>query len=442
MPWIRTKRGKGSGARLSDGLQKPHRFASDFIAGLTGALVYIPQGIAYSLVAGVAPSFALYTGILAPIVGTLGAGSSFLVIIATNELAIPVGSILAGLGDTRFLFPLTFLVGAFQLVFGFLKFGNLTRFISESVMTGFVTGVALLLVLGQIDELTGYQPSASNVLLRSWELLTHLSQVDLATSLVGVFTIVVIILVQKSRLKSVALIIAMVLASVLAQLLAQPSVKVLGAIAEIPNTLPWPQWPDFSAMPRLIPAALSLAVVGLAVAAGVAQSYPERDGSLPDASRDFIGQGAANALGSFFMTMPAGGSFSRTATSVSAGAQTRWANIFLGLILAVMLLTVGGLTKFFPVSALAGLLIVIGVQALKPERIARVRHTHISERVAMIATCALCLSISLQYAILCGVVLTLLLFLPPRRLRCSIVRPLTCLENLRHDRSGPSDFHC
>jgi SulP family sulfate permease len=335
MPWIRTKRGKGSGARLSDGLQKPHRFASDFIAGLTGALVYIPQGIAYSLVAGVAPSFALYTGILAPIVGTLGAGSSFLVIIATNELAIPVGSILAGLGDTRFLFPLTFLVGAFQLVFGFLKFGNLTRFISESVMTGFVTGVALLLVLGQIDELTGYQPSASNVLLRSWELLTHLGQVDLATSLVGVFTIVVIILVQKSRLKSVALIIAMVLASVLAQLLAQPSVKVLGAIAEIPNTLPWPQWPDFSAMPRLIPAALSLAVVGLAVAAGVAQSYPERDGSLPDASRDFIGQGAANALGSFFMTMPAGGSFSRTATSVSAGAQTRWANIFLGLILAL-----------------------------------------------------------------------------------------------------------
>lgn len=393
---------------MSDRLQ---RFTADFVAGLTGAMVYIPQGVAYALVAGVSPAYALYTGIVAPIVGTLTAGSSFLVIIATNELAIPTGSILAGLGDPRLLFPLTFLVGAFQLLFGFLKFGNLTRFISESVMTGFITGVAVLLVLGQLDELTGYQPGAANVLLRTWELITNPRGIDIPTTLIGVITIAVILLLQKTSLKTLALIIAMIVASIMAQLLAQPSIKLISGIAEIPRTLPWPAWPDWRSLPGLIVPALSLAVVGLAVAAGVAQSYPERDGSLPDASRDFVGQGAANTVGSLFLTMPAGGSFSRTATSVSAGAQTRWANIFLGLILALTLLTVGSLTRFFPLSALAGLLIVIGFQALKPERIARVRHTHISERAAMIATFTLCLVIPLQYAIVAGVVLTLLLYL-------------------------------
>jgi sulfate permease, SulP family len=146
---------------------------ADLIAGLTNALVYIPQGIAYALVAEVSPVHGLYTGVIAPIVGALTAGSSFMVIIATNELAIPTGSIIAALGGSftvHMLFTLTLLMGLCQLVFGLLKLGSLTRFVSESVMTGFFSGVAVLLVLTQLDKLTGYKGGvAGNALVKFWD---------------------------------------------------------------------------------------------------------------------------------------------------------------------------------------------------------------------------------------------------------------------------------
>jgi SulP family sulfate permease len=195
-----------------------------------------------------------------------------------------------------------------------------------------------------------------------------------------------------------------------AALLGQPSIALLGGVGEIPSNLPSLVFPDFRAIPQLLLPALLLAIVGLAAAAGVSQRYPEPDGSTPNASRDFAGQGAASLVGSFFQAMPAGGSFSRTATSVSAGAKTRLANVFLGVILAVVLVTIGRLAKFFPMAALAGLLMVIGSRTLNPQRIARVRHTHISERVAMLVTFALTLLIPLQYAIFGGVLLTLGLY--------------------------------
>ncbi len=384
---------------------------SDLVAGLTNALVYIPQGIAYALVAGVSPVHGLYTGIIAPVVGALTAGSSFMVIIATNELAIPTAGIIAGYGGSftiKMLFTLTLLIGMFQLVFGLLRLGSLTRFISESVMTGFISGVAVLLVLSQLEKLTGYKGQGSgNALVKFWDWLTHLNQIDLPTTALGLLTIATILLLQRSRLKTFAFILAIIVASMAAAAFGKSSVALLGAVTEIPGTLPSMVLPDFNAIPRLLLPALSLAIVGLAVAAGVSQSYPEPDGSIPNASRDFVGQGAANVVGSFFQTMPAGGSFSRTATSVSAGAKTRMSNLFLGVILALILLTVGWLAKFFPMAALAGLLIVIGYQALKPQRIARVKHTHISERVAMIVTFAMTLLIPLEYAIFMGVILTL-----------------------------------
>jgi sulfate permease, SulP family len=398
---------------------------ANLIAGLTNALVYIPQGIAYALVAGVSPVHGLYTGVIAPVVGALTAASSIMVVIATNELAIPTGSIIAALGGrftVHMLFTLTLLMGLFQLVFGFLKWGRLTRFVSESVMTGFFSGVAILLVLTQLDKLTGYKGGiGGNALIKLWDWLTHFNRVDLPTTAVGLMTIAAILLLQRSRLKTFAFILGIVFAAIVAAVLGQPSVALLGDVGEIPSNLPSLVFPDFSAIPHLLLPALSLAIVGLAVAAGVSQSYPEPDGSIPNASRDFVGQGAANLVGSFFQAMPAGGSFSRTATSISAGARTRLANVFLGVILAVVLVTIGSLAKFFPMAALAGLLMVIGAQALRPERRARVRHTHISERVAMLVTFALTLLIPLQYAIFAGVFLTLGLYVYSSSTRIRIV---------------------
>ena len=387
----------------------------DLMAGVTSALSYIPQGMAYALVAGVSPIYGLYTGVFAPVIGGFLAGSSFIVITVTNELAMPTGGILAAFGPesaAQALFTLTFLIGLIQLAFGLLKFGKITRFISHCVTTGFIAGVGVLLILGQLQKLTGYKGQLSgNIFVKTWNWLLHLSQLDWHTTLVGLFTLGVIVALQRTRLKAIALVVALLAATLGVFLLHWNSVEVVGALSRIPRGLPSPVLPDFRMIPQLLIPALSLAVLGLSVAAGVSQNYPEPDGAMPDASSDFVAQGAANLIGGFFQGMPAGGSISRTATSISAGAKSRWANIFAGGVLGIVLLLFAGFAELVPMAGLAALLISIGIGVLRPDRIAKVWNTHAAERLAMVTTFVLTLLIPLHWAIFAGVGLTLLVYI-------------------------------
>ena len=418
--------------------------ASDLVAGITNALVYIPKGMAYGLVAGINPVYGLYTGMVSPFVGALFAGSSFMAIVATNELAVSTGGILAGLGGgaaIQVLFTLTLLAGVFQLAFGLLRLGSMVRFISESVMTGFVTGVAVLLILGQLEKLTGYHGEFSgNALLKTWNWILHLDQIDGATTFVGLTSIAVILLLQKTRLHKFALVLAMVFAGLLAAITNQESVSLLGDAADISGGLPSPVLPDLKTLPELVVPALSLAILGLSVSAGVSQSYPEPDGSIPDSSRDFVGQGAANIAAGFFQGMPAGGSFSNMAISVGAGAKTRMANVFFAIILVFSLLTISGLLKRIPLAALAALLIVVGFEMINPQRILRVRSTHWSERLAMGLTFLLTLTIPLQYAILAGVLFTLGLYIYSSSQKLLIVENTPLGDGRYEERPAPPEF--
>jgi SulP family sulfate permease len=407
----------------------------DLMAGVTSAFSYIPQGMAYALVAGVSPIYGLYTGVFAPVIGGLLAGSSFIVITVTNELAMPTGGILAAFGPesaVRALFTLTFLIGVIQLALGLLKFGRVTRFISHCVTTGFIAGVGVLLVLGQLQKLTGFKGQVSgNIFVRTWNWLLHLNQLDFHTTLVGLLTLGLIVVLQHTRLKAVALVVALLVATLGVFLLRWNSVELVGALSRVPRGLPSPVVPDFRMILQLLIPALSLAVLGLSVAAGVSQNYPEQDGTMPDASSDFVAQGAANLIGGFFQGMPAGGSISRTATSISAGAKSRWANIFAGVVLGIVLLTFAGFAELVPMAGLAGLLISIGTGVLNPDRIAKVWNTHIAERAAMVATFVLTLLIPLHWAIFAGVGLTLLVYIYSSSTKVRLVQIV---------RSGDGDF--
>ena len=398
----------------------------DLLAGITCALSYVPQGMGYAVVAGVSPAYGLYTGVFAPLIGALLAGSPLMVITVTNELAVPTAGILADLGpqfSIRALFTLTLLIGLIQLVLGLLKLGTLTRFISNCVMTGFISGVAILLIFGQLQKLTGYSGRPSgNIFVKTWDWLLHLNHIDWRTTLVGLLTIAAIVAFQRTRLKAIAFVLALVIVTILVSLLHWDSVQLVGAISRIPRGLPTPVLPDFRMMPQLFLDALSLAILGLSIASGVSLAYPESDGSIPDASRDFIAQGAANVVGGFFQGMPSGGSISRTATSVSAGAKTRWANIFAGLTLAFFLLTIGRVAEYIPMAALAGLLVCIGFSVMRLDRITRVWNTYAAERAAMVATFALTLLIPLHWAIFAGVALTLLLYVYSSSSQIRLVR--------------------
>jgi SulP family sulfate permease len=419
----------------------PKTALSDLLAGITCALSYVPQGMGYAVVAGVSPAYGLYTGVFAPVIGALLAGSSLMVITVTNELAVPTAGILAGLGPQipiRALFTLTLLIGLIQLLLGLLKLGTLTRFISNCVMTGFISGVAILLIFGQLQKLTGYVGGPSgNVFVKTWDWLLHLNRIDWRTTLAGLLTIAAIVVLQRTRLKAIAFVLALVIVTVLVSLLHWNTVQLVGAISRIPRGLPTPVLPDFHMIPQLFLDALSLAILGLSIASGVSQAYPESDGSIPSASRDFVAQGTANVVGSFFQGMPSGGSISRTATSVSAGGKTRWANIFAGLTLALFLLTFGWVAEMIPMACLAGLLVYIGFSVLRLDRIARVWNTYTAERAAMVATFGLTLVIPLHWAIFAGVGLTLLLYVYSSSSQVRLVRIVRGTDGGFEERAAP-----
>jgi SulP family sulfate permease len=188
-------------------------------------------------------------------------------------------------------------------------------------------------------------------------------------------------------------------------------VEQVSDIADVPGSLPRPVLPPLSVLPPLIIPALSLAFVGLVQGAGVSKGYPNPDGKYPDVSGDFTGQGVANLFSGLLQGMPVGGSVSATSLSVNAGARTRFANIFAGLTMALVIVLFGQSVGYIALPAIAGLLIVVGFRTLKPAQAERVWKTGPVERVVMLITFVCCLLIPLQHAVLIGVALAGLLFL-------------------------------
>ena len=394
---------------LASYLGKPR--PGDLLAGVTNALVYLPQGIGYALVSGVNPIYGLYTGVLPPILGGLVSGSVFMQIIATNELAVPTGHILGtlrGQDAATHLFTLTLLVGVFALVAGVLRLGALVRFISNSVMTGFVTGIMVLLILSQVPNLVGYRGrSWGNDALTALEILAHPGGLDGPTVGVGVATIAALALLRLTPLRDLAYLAAMVVGSAAVAWLGLPSVMRTGSQHSIRAGLPAFNWPDWSAIPSLLVPALSLTIIGLSFGAGVSQTFPNPGGRPADSSRDFVGQGVANLVSAFFQCMPSAGSMSRTAYLVETGARTRWANVITGVTGLVVVATVAGLAEQVPLAVVGALLVVLGWSAIDFKGIRLVWRVSWAERAVMSVTLILSIAVSPQMAILVGVLLSL-----------------------------------
>ena len=384
----------------------------DLTAGVVLGVESVPDALASGVLAGVNPLYALYAVMLATPVGAFFSSSVFLSVQTTSAMALVIASVPAiASGDSPgVLFTLALFTGAIMLIAGFLKLGRLMRFVPNSEMVGFMNGVAILIILGQLGDFTGYASEYSNKVARAVDLLFNLDKVDLPTLAVGLSVVILIIVLEKTRLHGLGLVVAIIVASILPFLFGWDSVPRVSDIAEITRGLPRPTLPDFSGWATLVVPALSLAIIGLIQGAGVSQAYVNPDGRYPNASRDFIGQGAANVAVSFFQGMPVGGSASATSLVVSSGARTRIANIFAGVIIAIVVLLFAGAVGKLAVPALAGLLIVIGFRILKPANVLAVWRTGNIQRVIMVITFALVLVIPLQYAVLAGVALSILLY--------------------------------
>ena len=393
----------------------------DLGSGLTVALVSIPEGMAYAMVAGVDPIYGLYTGMVTTIVATLTGSTSLMIVTLTNAMALVTADALSNLSPEydpiRAMFTLTLLVGVFMFLLGFLRLGSVIRFVSTEVMSGFVFATALLIVLGQYGELVGYESTLeANKLIKAIDITTHFSEWDWPTVIVGLGSIIILVLMQRIKaIKKYADVLIIIISSVFVLLTGWVTVELVGDIANVPRgleALPTPILPDFSAIPALFTAAMAAAVVGLAESSGVGASYPNPDESKSDMSQDFSAQGLGNLVGSFFQAMPACASLSRTGVNASGGASTRWSGVYAGLLLALVLVLVGDLAELIPMTGLAALLIVIGSEIMvKESRILR-ESWRVDRTATLVAGVVVILAVfhDLTVAIFAGVVLSLLLF--------------------------------
>ncbi|MFD7072895.1 SulP family inorganic anion transporter [Nocardioides sp. NPDC059952] len=386
----------------------------DAAAGAVLGIESVPDGLASGLLAGVNPVAGLYGYLFGLAGGALFTGTATMAIQGTGAMAIIVADVDLDAYDdpVRALATLSILTGIVMIVAGALGLGRLLRFVSKSVMTGFISAVGISIVLGQLDNLTGYDSQGSNRVTAALDLLLHLRGVDLASLVVGLTTIAGILVLQRTRLGATGLVVAVAAGSALAAVLnalGSDTVALVADVAEVPGSLPLPVFPDLSATLDLLLPAAALAFVGMVQGAGVSAGFPNPDGTTSP-SRDFIGQGAGNIASGLFRGVPVGGSMSATSLVVGAGARNRFALLVAAAVMAAVIILFAGVVELVAMPALAGLLIVVGVSTVKPAKLLAVGKTGPVPLTVMLTTLVLTLLMPLQYAVLVGVGLSVLLF--------------------------------
>ncbi len=414
--------------RLRLSLPSRRDLPRDIVAGVTVGAAQIGNSMAYTMLAGIPPVHGLYAVMVGAPSGALTSSSERMSIVPTAALSLAAGSALALLpADRRVagMFVLALLTGAIMLLAGVLRAGGLVRFISNAVMVGFMAGISVTILCGQLAALTGYASVFENKVLKAADTLMHLGKFDPATTVIGLTTVALVLVLRRTRLKLYAMAVALVLLTVAVWALGLTSVAVVGDIAPIPRSLPLPQLPDLSLAPSLLLPAVSLAIIGLVQGAGISRTVPNPDGNLGDASKDFAGQGVANLFSGAFGGGIVGGSIQATALDLSAGARTRWSSVFAGVFVVLVILVAAPLVQQVPLAVTAGILIVAASSALRPRAMLEVWHADRTSAAVMLATFVLVLVVPLQYAVLAGAAIAVLKHIYLSSLDVRVMRVVT-----------------
>ena len=384
----------------------------DAVAGLVLGVESVPDGLAAGLLAGVSPLSGLYAYLFGTVGGSFFTSSAFMAVQATGAMAIVIADVPAvhsASDPARALFTLSVLTGAVMVVAGFLRLGSVLRFVSNAVMVGFISAVGVNIILGQLANLTGYKADGGNRVVRAVNTLIHPGELHLQSLAIGVLTIALILLLERTMLGPLGLVLAVVVTSALVAVLGWGSVALVRDLGEIPRALPLPQAPMLRLVPSLVLPALSLAFVGLVQGAAISANFPNPDGRYPDVSRDFIGQGAANVIAGIFRGMPVGGSMSASSLNKAAGARSRTSLMIASVVMAVVIIAFAGLVGYIAMPALAGLLILVGYRTIKPDDLQSVWKTGAVQKAVLLTSFVLTMVIPLQYAVLVAVGLSVIL---------------------------------
>lgn len=392
---------------------------ADAFAGLTNAFVVLPQGVAFALIAGLPPQYGLYTAIVPAVIAALFGSSWHLISGPTLALSITLYATLVPLaepGTTEFItlaFTLTLLAGLYQLAFGLARLGTLVNFVSPAVITGFTAGAAILVVTSQLRTVLGLDIPRGVHFSETWlYALTHIDETRLAALVIAVASFATALVLRRLRPNWPWLLIAM-LAGTLVGLgftLVGASVPSVGAL---PSSPPAPSLPllDLETIRLLAPEALALALLGLIEAVSIGRAIAMRSQQRIDGNQEFVGQGLSNIVGAFSSCYASSGSFTRSGINYEAGAKSPMSAIFSALFLLAIIAGVAPLGVYLPQAAMGGMILVVAWNLVDQKHIREILRASRQDTVVLVVTFAATLLLDLAFAILAGVMLSLLLFL-------------------------------
>lgn len=343
----------------------------DAMAGLTGALIVLPQGVAFATIAGLPPEYGLYAAMMPAIIGALFGSSWHLVSGPTTAISIAVFasvSPFAPPGSPEFIslvLTLTFMTGVFQLILGLARMGVLVNFISHTVVIGFTAGAAMLIAGSQIKNFFGLDIPRGTPFFEILSLFAHkINEIDPYVTSVSIATLASGILFKRFFPKFPYMIAAMLVGSVAALgLNARYGVDVthIKTVGALPAGLPPLSAPDFSfaTLNQMLFPSLIITMLALTEAVSISRAIATKSGQHIDGNQEFVGQGLSNVVGSFFSSYASSGSFNRSGVNYAAGARTPLAAVFASLFLVVILLLVAPLAAYLPNAAMAGILFLV-----------------------------------------------------------------------------------
>lgn len=396
----------------------------DVVAGLSVAAVAVPQAMAYAMIAGLPAEYGLYTAIVMTAVGAVLDSSRQLINGPTNAISIALLSAIGAMPQderVQAAILVAFLVGSIQLVISLLRLGDLTRYISHSVIVGFTAGASVLLVLDQMKNLLGLKAVGdvhSHFLVRFGRTMTEGGGIQGPTVAIGLASIALVLLLRvvKARLDwkllPEFLIVVIVMAAVTARFdLPARGVSVVG---DIPASLPSPQWPHLGApyLRELAESALAIALLGLLEAIAMAKAIAAVTGQRLDLNQQCLSEGLANFTGSFFQCMPGSGSLTRSAINQQAGARTQWSGVVSAAAVALIMVVFAPYARFIPRSALAGLLMLTAARMVNLKDLRYHVRTSRFDALIVAVTAVAAVAISIEFCVLIGVFLSFMLAVP------------------------------
>jgi SulP family sulfate permease len=413
----------------------------DLVAAIPSAIAAVPDGMANGVLAGVNPVQGLYASLAGRVAGGLTSSSKLMVITTTSAAALTAGSTIGSVPQASrqdALVWLTLIAGVLILAAAAIGLSRYVRFVSQSVMLGFLTGLSANIFFGQLPAFTGSPSEGAFALTRALNVVLHPGAMDLGSVAAGGSAILLLALLSRTRAASVASLVALLVPTVVVLIAGVEGIATVADLGAIPRGIPLPSLPSVKALtPSVVSGALAVAAIVVIQGAGVAEATPNPDGSPTSARRDFLAQGVANLAAGLLRGQPVGGSVGATALNASVRARSRWAAIWSGVGVALVLVAFPTAVGHVLLPTLAAFLMYAAVRSFKPGEIWSVAHAGRNSLVALAVTLVSTLLLPVAAAVGVGVGISLVLQLNQEAVDLRVVELYPMPGNLFGERRPP-----